>query len=541
MKRVWFVTCGAAFVVQGYTQGDCLAYDENGVETKGDCENGKGYLSYDDGDYDGEWKEGKKDGKGVRMWFGDKRYDGEWKDGEQHGHGVFTDGDDKYDGEWKAGKKHGKGVLYNEEDGSHFDGEWKDGEHDTKGKGVYTKADGSKLPIGCQQGDCENGNGVETYPGGGNYDGEWKSSMRHGKGVLSGDPFGKGVIAVYYDGEWKNDNFHGKGTVYYDGPKYNGEWKDGAQHGKGIRTNADGTVEHDGEWRNGEKHGASRNDHDDTVEYDSERMDTGFNYWEVFVLVGLVLSTPVLLVGLIVWLASRYTPKTKGTTPPPKAKSQAKAKSGSNAKAASRSKSPAAKSKANARSAVIVKVLRGVVLSKWVDAFNSFGPEGSLDKQELAALVRAYSGDGLAIEAMLQDSGDGDGLAIEQKRFLEMVANEDGKSSAAWDSFAAIMADSLAGVSTGPGGSSLADAAVPCQQYLVNFMLGNDWASVVPQIVDICYTHSLSFWLGLFPNISQASHNDCVVVLALIVQLLKLGLAVFGGYCWFFKATFAHG
>jgi hypothetical protein len=40
----------------------------------------------------------------------DATHEGEWKDGKKHGKGVckYSDGDE-YEGEWKEGKKHGKG------------------------------------------------------------------------------------------------------------------------------------------------------------------------------------------------------------------------------------------------------------------------------------------------------------------------------------------------------------------------------------------------------------------------------------------------
>jgi hypothetical protein len=38
----------------------------------------------------GEWKEDKKNGKGVFMWANGDRYEGEWKDDKPNGRGVKT-------------------------------------------------------------------------------------------------------------------------------------------------------------------------------------------------------------------------------------------------------------------------------------------------------------------------------------------------------------------------------------------------------------------------------------------------------------------
>ena len=60
-------------------------------------------------------------------WPDGKTYDGEWKDGKKHGKGVYTwPTGDKYDGEWKDGKKHGKGAQ-TWPDGHLESGKWKDG------------------------------------------------------------------------------------------------------------------------------------------------------------------------------------------------------------------------------------------------------------------------------------------------------------------------------------------------------------------------------------------------------------------------------
>lgn len=50
-------------------------------------------MKYNDGStYDGEWKDGKRNGQGVMKYPSGQQYDGEWKNGKKHGRGaVFCD------------------------------------------------------------------------------------------------------------------------------------------------------------------------------------------------------------------------------------------------------------------------------------------------------------------------------------------------------------------------------------------------------------------------------------------------------------------
>ncbi len=55
----------------------------------GDCQNGKGsYVYLNDDYYDGEWKNGKREGQG-KLFGNNFIYDGEWKNGKRNGYGVW--------------------------------------------------------------------------------------------------------------------------------------------------------------------------------------------------------------------------------------------------------------------------------------------------------------------------------------------------------------------------------------------------------------------------------------------------------------------
>ena len=90
---------------------------------------GHGTYTWADGDtYEGDWKDGKRCGRGKLIQYGKSptgekymkySYDGEWLDSREHGHGICVEGDfgmyknDKvYEGEWVNGKRQGRFVWY---------------------------------------------------------------------------------------------------------------------------------------------------------------------------------------------------------------------------------------------------------------------------------------------------------------------------------------------------------------------------------------------------------------------------------------------
>lgn len=145
----------------------------------------KGTRWYEKYVYVGEFKEGKKHGKGV-LTYEEKRYqrkdplcyEGDWKDDERNGYGIWKGYLDCYEGEWKAGRYHGRGVLTTS-DGNIYEGNiFVEGK--IKGRGKITYAQG-----GTYEGDFKevfedgvthykrSGYGVMTYPDGHVFDGKW--------------------------------------------------------------------------------------------------------------------------------------------------------------------------------------------------------------------------------------------------------------------------------------------------------------------------------------------------------------------------------
>ena len=77
---------------------------------------GVGILTYSDGDkYEGEWKDGQKNGQGTYTWSNGNKYVGEFKNGIQHGQGTLTfPNGKKFKGKWKDGKPW-NGTVYDKD------------------------------------------------------------------------------------------------------------------------------------------------------------------------------------------------------------------------------------------------------------------------------------------------------------------------------------------------------------------------------------------------------------------------------------------
>jgi len=131
--------------------------------TEGNCTNGKGTMIYPakmGQKYAGQFKNGKRDGKGTLM-FSD---------------GTKSDGQKQYEGEWKEDVPSGKGTLtfY---DGRKFVGDWKFETVVTKDTTTYQGKEmpttHSRVVISAQ--------GTMFYPGGRKEFGEFKNDKFYKK------------------------------------------------------------------------------------------------------------------------------------------------------------------------------------------------------------------------------------------------------------------------------------------------------------------------------------------------------------------------
>jgi len=257
---------------------------------EGDCENGTGTYFYSTGDksgskFTGEWKNGKRDGKGIIVKKDGSIFEGEYKNDKANGKGTwrFSDGH-KYEGEFKDGRfiietkifpngnkytgdfknnlLDGKGT-FTLSNGNKYIGEFKDNQFNGKGtyifangqkivgdfkdnqviKGTYSYVNGSKY-IGEFKNSLKNGTGTYVFTDGGRYEGQWIKDKRHGKGVfnvgINTNERNKGILK--YEGNWKNDKRHGKFTkVFLNGVREEIEYVNGKLISN-VKSNSNGVM-----------------------------------------------------------------------------------------------------------------------------------------------------------------------------------------------------------------------------------------------------------------------------------------------------------
>lgn len=175
---------------------------ENGDKYNGDVNaegqpHGIGHIDYEmngyDATYDGEWKDGKrcgrghyhKESRGPRKYVDD--YKGEWLDDKEHGYGIAFSSEEKgahlstvtttYKGSFREGKRHGHGILIMD----NFDGSFRNGQDYIEGEFVD---DGLRGHAVCEyaNGDTfegefkggKNGHGIYTFANGLKFEGNWE-------------------------------------------------------------------------------------------------------------------------------------------------------------------------------------------------------------------------------------------------------------------------------------------------------------------------------------------------------------------------------
>jgi hypothetical protein len=107
---------------------------------------GTGTMTYDNGKYTGEWKSGKRNGKGTYTFASGNIYDGDWFNDKRHGLGKVTYADgDFYEGEFKYDLlEEGEGIMHYS-DRTKYEGKWKYGKKE--GIGIMTTSTGQKRDV----------------------------------------------------------------------------------------------------------------------------------------------------------------------------------------------------------------------------------------------------------------------------------------------------------------------------------------------------------------------------------------------------------
>ena len=241
-------------------------------------------VNYENGVYEGEIKDGKRNGQGTMTYTSGNVYVGEWVEDQRSGQGTFTlansteDHPNYYTGQWEQDLKNGQGTQYygngnvykgewkNDQikgkgsftwyDGDNFTGEWENNQ--MSGHGTFTWADSTeKSPhyyIGQWLQGLKNGHGT-LYSSDGIYDGEWKNGKKNGQGKMTYTPSGD-----VYEGDWVDDQRNGQGTYTFadnteDTPHYSiGQWENDFANGQGTMYYANGDI-YEGEWVNGQRNG----------------------------------------------------------------------------------------------------------------------------------------------------------------------------------------------------------------------------------------------------------------------------------------------
>ena len=110
-------------------------YDENGNVIY-ELINGKGKVKEYDYQgkikFEGEYLNGKRNGKGKEFWDGELYFEGEYLNGERSGKGKEYDHYNnrklRFEGEYLNGERNGKGKEYNKDGELIFEGEYVNGE-----------------------------------------------------------------------------------------------------------------------------------------------------------------------------------------------------------------------------------------------------------------------------------------------------------------------------------------------------------------------------------------------------------------------------
>ena len=209
-------------------EGWGILIDEKGNKYEGgfksDKIDGYGRLISINGDYyEGELKMGNIEGTGI-FFSAEKEmlYKGSFKNNffDGNGHQTYQNIDNQkiiYEGEFKIGKREGKGKL-TFSDGNYYEGEFKNDKFE--GEGYFKYKDGREYN-GYWKNNEMNGKGEFTWGDNKKYNGEYKDSRRDGFGIYY---FGEND---YYEGNWLNNLPHGEGKICNEGKTIEGYFRFG--------------------------------------------------------------------------------------------------------------------------------------------------------------------------------------------------------------------------------------------------------------------------------------------------------------------------
>ncbi len=206
--------------------------------------------------YKGEFKDGKKQGKGVYIWANGDKFDGEFADDQVSGKGrwefaaggvyvgdvlnavmvgkgvLVAKNGDRYEGMFSAGQPHGKGV-YVFANGDKYEGSMVSGK--MSGNGTYTNKGGDKFIVPFVDG-VAHGSGTYEFANGDRYVGDIQNGLLTGKGQYFHSDGQRS------EGSYVNGLLNGEGKFYYNnGSWFEGVFEGGLKRAKGIMIQKDGS------------------------------------------------------------------------------------------------------------------------------------------------------------------------------------------------------------------------------------------------------------------------------------------------------------
>ena len=181
-------------------------------------------LIQGDFSYEGEWKNGKRDGLGIYIKKNAAKFIGYFIEDYVNGFGKLTDGNgDEYIGYWIKSMANGIGI-YSRKRIISYKGWWKDDKQNKFGIEVWPKLDF----IGDYSNGVKEGYGIMNIKDG-IYEGEMKGGNFNGIGKFMFNDKRR------YEGEFKNNKMDGFGILYLPGNKiFVGHFKDDLQDGFGV-------------------------------------------------------------------------------------------------------------------------------------------------------------------------------------------------------------------------------------------------------------------------------------------------------------------
>lgn len=192
-------------------------------------------AEYEEATYEGQWKAGKREGKGTLTWIDGAIFEGLWKNDNRIEGEMRMQNKLIYRGPIKEDRIHGYGRLLLT-NSIVFEGYFKNGFCSSVGKLLYPNGD---LYYGQHKGFIKEGQGKIIYLNGSTYEGGWDQDRKCNRGRM----FDK-LTGDVYMGEYLDGKRTGQGRMLYFGKReiYDGEWSSDRRQGEGITINARGEI-----------------------------------------------------------------------------------------------------------------------------------------------------------------------------------------------------------------------------------------------------------------------------------------------------------